>query len=768
EEGVLKIMSKMGISPTESYRSAQIFDAIGIGQEVIDKYFTGTPSPMDGIGLTEIAEDVLARHRDAFGESRKTGLQNTGYFKHHGKGEYHATNPTVVDALHEAVKSGDWEQYHTFAELVNERVPTEPRDLLKFVPAGDPVPLEEVEPAEAITARFSTGAISHGAIGAEAHETLAIAMNMIGGKANSGEGGEAPERYRNEKRCKVKQVASGRFGVTPEYAAFAEELQIKVAQGSKPGEGGQLPGHKVSDEIARLRHTQPGVALISPPPHHDIYSIEDLAQLIFDLKQVNPDADVSVKLVAEAGVGTIAAGVAKALADVVQISGWDGGTGASPLSSIKNAGLPWEIGVAETQQMLMANGLRDRVKVRVDGGMKSGKDVIMAALLGCDEFSFGTSLLLAEGCIMVRACHKDTCPVGIATQRKELREKFTGTPEQVARYLMFVAEETRRILASLGLRSIDEAVGRADLLAPLDTGNPRIAQLDLSMFREKGEGKLHFEAAHPIQKPRSDLGDRIYVEAFNAVMSGESIELSYPVHNSDRTLGARLGGAIAKEHGEEAPPGNVTVNFEGEAGQSFGAFLTHGITFKLTGEANDYVGKAMGGGRIIIVPPANDAGDPHLIGNTVLYGATGGELYVAGKAGERFAIRNSGASVVVEGAGDHACEYMTGGTVVILGPTGWNLGAGMTGGQAFVWDPEVRLPARVNPELVDFHRPTGAIQAELLGMLRRHLKLTGSARARAILDNWDQESHHFFRVAPKADVAKIESAHEGSLSSPGT
>lgn len=761
EEGVLKIMSKMGICTTDSYRGAQIFDAIGIGQELIDLAFTGTPSPMKGIGMAEIEQDVLRRHAEGY--QPKAKLANPGYYKHHSSGEFHATNPDVVESLHEAIKTDEWAPYGRFAELVTQRPQTEPRDLFKMVPAGPALPVDQVEPVAAITRRFSSGAISHGAIGSEAHEAIAIAMNMVGGAANSGEGGENPNRFRTEKRCKIKQVASGRFGVTPEYLSFAEEIQIKVAQGSKPGEGGQIPGHKVTVEIAGLRHTQPGVALISPPPHHDIYSIEDLAQLIFDLKQVNPKATVSVKLVAEAGVGTIAAGVAKALADVIHISGWDGGTGASALSSIKNAGLPWEIGVAETQQTLMLNGLRDRVKIRMDGGMKSGRDVMMAALLGADEYSFGTSLLLAEGCIMVRACHRNTCPVGIATQRADLRAKFTGKPEEVARYLRFVAEECRRILASLGLRSIEEAIGRTDLLEP-DLRTQRARSLDLSAMTFQPEGIRHFVAHDPIQRPTAPLGDTLTEAALETVLNGGYLELSYPVHNSDRTLGARLGGAIAHEHGAGAPPGKVKVTFDGEAGQSFGAFLSEGIEFVLIGEANDYVGKGMGGGRIVVKVPANDAGDPHLIGNTVLYGATGGSLFVEGKAGERFCVRNSGATTVVEGVGDHACEYMTGGTVVVLGPTGWNMGAGMTGGQAFVWDPEARLRARVNPELVDLHRPPRAQMAELLELIADHAELTGSKKAFDILGDWDAQSKHFWRLAPKADVAKLEAAHEGSLS----
>ena len=761
EEGVLKILSKMGISTVDSYRGAQIFDAVGVGYEVIDMCFTGCASPLGGIGFQTLGEDAIARHKAAYETTPR--LNNPGYYKHHAKGlEHHVTNPDVVETLQAAVNEGDWETYSRFAKLVAERPPVEPRDLLDVVPAGPPIPVAEVEPAEQITRRFSSGAISHGAIGREAHETIAQAMNLVGGRANSGEGGEARERFDTDKRCRIKQIASGRFGVTPEYCSFADELNIKMAQGSKPGEGGQIPGKKVTEEIAGLRHTQPGVALISPPPHHDIYSIEDLAQLIFDLKQVNPKADVSVKLVSEAGVGTIAAGVTKALADVVQICGWDGGTGASPLSSIKNAGLPWEIGLAETQQVLMENGLRDRVRVRMDGGLKSGRDILMAALLGADEYSFGTSLLLAEGCIMVRACHRDTCPVGIATQRPDLRAKFAGNPEVVARYLNFAAEEVRQLLASLGLRSLDDAIGRVDLLRPRSLPGHRAQMLDLSMLVEAWEGPRHFVAANPIQKPRSELGDRLHDDAFEAVMAGEELSVSYDIRNSDRTIGARLGGAIAHVHGAGAPPGRVHATFSGEAGQSFGAFLTEGIYFRLVGEANDYVGKGMGGGQIVIVAPPDDAGDPYLIGNTVLYGATAGELFVAGKAGERFCVRNSGATTVIEGAGDHACEYMTGGTVVILGPTGWNLGAGMTGGQAYVYDPEMRLPARVNPELVGIHRPDGPQLASLRHLVGRHAELTGSARATELVANWKHMAPKFWRVAPKSDIAKIESSHEGS------
>ncbi|MBI4261125.1 MAG: glutamate synthase subunit alpha, partial [Actinobacteria bacterium] len=710
EEGVLKILSKLGISCVDSYRGAQTFDALGLAPEVVDLCFEGTASPVGGLGFEDLGELVLARHRSAWGgdgNGAGPALPNPGFVKFHRGGEPHANEPNVVRALHETVdpglsrlkstqaggdplargreeaaalgaavrEPGHPELYARFADLVNGRAPTTVRDLLEPVAAGEPVPVEDVEPAADILRRFSTGAISHGAISAEAHETLAMALNMVGGKSNTGEGGEDPGRFRTERNSRIKQVASGRFGVTPEYLAFAEELQIKMAQGSKPGEGGQLPGHKVTKEIARLRHTRPGVALISPAPHHDIYSIEDLSQLIFDLKQANPDADVSVKLVAEAGVGTIAAGVVKGLAEVVHVAGADGGTGASPLSSIKNAGLPWEVGLAESQQALVESGLRSRARIRIDGGLKTGRDVVVAALLGADEYSFGTAALLAEGCIMVRTCHLDTCPTGIATQRPDLRAKFAGTPEMVAAYLRAVAEEVRGLLASLGLRSLDEAIGRTDLLRQREDEGPA-GRVDLSSLLVRPVGQRRFVATVPFQRQRGELGDRLYEEAWPAVRDGGTIRLGYEIGNGDRTVGARLGAAIGREFGEGEPGGRAHVTFRGSAGQSFGAFLAAGVELRLAGEANDYVGKGMGGGRIVIVPPEGDAGDPWLVGNTVLYGATGGELFVAGRAGERFAVRNSGATTVVEGAGDHCCEYMTGGTVVVLGPVGLNMGAG--------------------------------------------------------------------------------------------
>ena len=794
EDGTLKVLAKMGISTIDSYQGAQIFEIIGLDAEVVNACFTGTPSPIGGATFFDLGEEVLARHATAFAQEMPT-LSSPGFFKHHKQGtEYHATNPDVVDALHEATSvkelaaahalqravaggpDGSGEAaYQRFTRLVNEHPPTHPRDLLAIRPAGPAAPLAEVEPVDAMVRRFSTGAMSHGSIAAEAHETIAIAMNRLGGKSNTGEGGEDPARFRSkglpvDRNSRIKQVASGRFGVTPEYCVYADELQIKMAQGSKPGEGGQLPGHKATEEIARLRHTQAGIALISPPPHHDIYSIEDLAQLIYDLKQVNPLAAVSVKLVATAGVGTIAAGVVKGLADIVHIAGADGGTGASPLSSIKNAGMPWEIGLAETQQTLRRSGLRGRVRLRVDGGIKSGRDVIIAALLGADEYSFGTAALLAEGCIMVRTCHLDTCPAGIATQRPELRAKFAGTPEMLEAYLLHVAQEIRFSLAGLGLRSLDDAIGRTDLLSQRRSGDRRADRVDLSpLLVDDGPEPRRFLGPLPMQRPASRLGDRVCLDALGPVRNGEHVRLSYAIENADRTVGARLGGMLAREFSSGPPPGSATIAFAGAAGQSFGAFLTDGVEFVLVGEANDYLGKGMGGGRIIVRPPADDAGEPHLLGNTVLYGATGGELFCAGKAGERFAVRNSGASAVVEGVGEHAAEYMTGGTLVILGPVGHNLGAGMTGGEVFVYDGGIRVPAMVNAELVDAHRLSGEHQLlveqglRLRELVERHAGYTGSPIARGILDDWHQALHRFWRVAPKADVARIENQLEGTM-----
>jgi glutamate synthase domain-containing protein 2/glutamate synthase domain-containing protein 1/glutamate synthase domain-containing protein 3 len=797
EDGVLKIMSKMGISTVDSYRGAQIFEAIGLGPAVIDICFPGTPSVVGGVGWDELGADALSRHAEG-------RLAEGGYYRVRKRGEFHTHTDEVVKALNEmkaahllqsAIRedvaagripvtvdngsgngsgatngsgtngNGGTATYQRFADLVNGRPAAELHDLLELIPAATPVPLDEVEPALAITRRFSTGAMSHGALSREAHETLTEAMNLIGGLSNCGEGGESYKRFKTrgqatgDKNSRIKQIASGRFGVTPEYCAFADELNIKMAQGSKPGEGGQIPGNKVSEEIAALRHTQPGIGLISPPPHHDIYSIEDLAQLIFDLKQVNRHADVSVKLVAEDGVGTIAAGVVKALAEVVHISGCNGGTGASPLSSIKHAGLPWELGVAETQRALIENGLRDRVRLRMDGGLMTGRDVIMAALLGADEYSFGTAAMIAEGCIMLRACHKDTCSTGIATQRPHLRAKFAGTPEGVAAYMVFIAEEVRRHLAELGFRTLDEAIGQVECLRQRTVEDPRANTMDLRPLLvppTDPDAPRHFVRSLPIQRPRSTLGDRLVDDAFQGMWDGAELRLQYPIGNSDRTIGAALGGALALEFGETPPPGTAMVRFDGSAGQSFGAFLGHGIEFELVGEANDYVGKAMAGGRVVIRPPENDAGNPVLAGNTCLYGATGGELYVAGSAGERFAVRNSGASAVVEGVGDHACEYMTGGCVVILGPVGYNLGAGMTGGQAFVWDPEGRLASRLNTALVDAGLPDTDLLDDLRWRIERHAELSGSTRARELLADWDGTVADMWLVAPVDLIRRLE------------
>ena len=782
EDGVLKVMSKMGIATVDSYRGAQVFEVVGLAPEVVDVCFAGTPTAVAGVGWEALGADVLARHRSP-------GLDAGGFYRVRKRGEYHTHNDDVVKALNElraahllqaAIAEGSDATYESFAALVNSRPPTELHDLLELVAAGAPVPLDEVEPAATIARRFSTGAMSHGALSREAHETLAQGMNLIGGMSNCGEGGESRRRFETrgrptgDRNSRIKQIASGRFGVTPEYCAHADELNIKMAQGSKPGEGGQIPGAKVSEEIATLRHTQPGIGLISPPPHHDIYSIEDLAQLIFDLKQVNGLADVSVKLVAESGVGTIAAGVTKALAEVVHISGANGGTGASPLMSIKHAGMPWELGLAETQRSLVANGLRDRVRVRVDGGLMTGRDVVVAALLGADEYSFGTAAMIAEGCIMVRACHKDTCPTGVATQRPHLREKFAGTPEGVAAYMLFIAGEVRRHLASLGLRSLDEAVGRVECLRPrTDLEDPRAAALDLrGLVTPPADpaAPRRFVAPAAIQRARSELGDRLLADAYRPVWDGEDIELAYAIGNADRTVGAALGGALALEFGTVPPPGSAQVTFRGSAGQSFGAFLTDGIEFALVGEANDYVGKAMAGGRIAIRPGPEtvvgaglDGPTPALAGNTCLYGATGGELYVAGTVGERFAVRNSGAVAVVEGVGDHACEYMTGGTVVVLGPVGYNLGAGMTGGRAFIWDPSGTLSARLNTALVEWARPSAELVQELRWLLERHGELTGSSRSAALAADWEATERHVWVVAPTDSIRRMERQRAGQV-----
>jgi glutamate synthase (ferredoxin) len=788
EKGLLKVMSKMGISALDSYCGAQIFEAVGMEQQLIDACFTGTPSRVGGVGFAKLEQDVWARHARAFPTSAHSpqppALPHPGFYKFKKDGEYHSFSPSVVHALHKAVQgphamNGDshgpglsaegYANYRTYAELVQSRPPTEPRDLLELVPAGPAVPLDEVEPIETIVRRFSTAAMSHGSTSVEAHETLSIAMNRLGAMANSGEGGEAAERYKDERNSRIKQVASGRFGVTPAYLASASELQIKMAQGAKPGEGGQLPGHKVNEEIARIRHTVPGVALISPPPHHDIYSIEDLAQLIYDLKQVNPTARVSVKLVATAGVGTIAAGVAKGYADTILISGYQGGTGAAPLTSIKNAGLPWELGLAETQQTLVLNGLRERVRLRADGGLKTGRDVVVAALLGADEFSFGTAALVAEGCIMARACHNNTCPVGIATQRADLRAKFPGKPEMVMSFFRYLAQEVRELLAQLGLRSIEEAVGRADLLRQRVTGNPFADTLDLAPVlaaAQLRDGPIRHSGERNSPPQEQSLNERIAHDTKGALAARGPVSLSYSVRNRDRSVGTRLAGAIGQLYGDKGlPPGTITITLRGSAGQSLGAFNAPGVALRLIGDANDYVGKGMAGGTIAIAPDTRARYAWHenvIAGNTLLYGATGGELFAAGQVGERFAVRNSGATAVVEGVGDHGCEYMTGGTVVILGPTGRNFGAGMTGGVAYVLDEAAQLERRYNPQLVEL-QPLGAQDEQrVLALIRRHVEQTGSHRGAEILAHWDAYKGLFKRVIPRDAVARIEAASEGT------
>jgi glutamate synthase (ferredoxin) len=792
EAGLLKIMSKMGISTVESYAGAQIFEAVGLGQQVIDEFFTGTVSRLGGIDLAEIATEIQRWHRAGFEDPQRPEIQSPGFYKFKRAGEIHAFDPETVKALQSAVRldhvlspqasepvtpepgpaksfvgenfAAGYRAYREFVALLEEKAAISPRDLLALAESEQPVlDLAEVEPLEAILVRFSTAAMSHGALSSEAHQTLAIAMNRIGATSNSGEGGSAQERYQDERNDRTKQVASGRFGVTPFYLMSASELQIKMAQGAKPGEGGQLPGHKVTTEIAAIRQTTPGTTLISPPPHHDIYSIEDLAQLIYDLKQVNPAAAVSVKLVAEAGVGTVAAGVVKGGADIVHISGHSGGTGAAAWSSIKNVGLPWEVGLAETQQTLRLNNLRSRVRVRTDGGLQTGRDVVLAAILGADEFSFGTAALVAEGCLMARACHRNTCPVGVATQKPELRAKFRGKPEHVMAYMHYVAQEVREILARLGFRSLAEIIGRTDLLEQMPANETTIDSLTLAPLLEKvgdvssptcyGGGERQLQARVAV----SELNALLLDEAKGALETGEPIQLNLPVRSTDRTVGATLSGAIAKRYGEwRLPDGTINITFHGSAGQSFGAFNVPGLNLTLIGEANDYVGKGMGGGQIVIRPPLKSqlvASENIIIGNTVLYGATGGSLFVAGRAGERFGVRNSGATAVVEGVGDHGCEYMTSGVVVILGGTGYNFGAGMSGGVAFVLDEGHHLTQKINPDMVQMVRISSQADVELLRLLiTRHARLTGSDFAHHILDDWTSRLGIFWKVAPKGTV----------------
>jgi glutamate synthase (ferredoxin) len=780
EHGLLKIMSKMGISTVDAYCGAQIFEIIGLRGEIVDRFFNGTASHLDGIGLHEIAEIVLAWHQAAHpspigsalkgADARDGGegsekLPSPGFYKFKREGELHAYNPAIVRSLQAAVKhagQADWREgyvlYKQYSDLQHGRNPIDVRDFLAFHYDGHTVPVEEVESLHTILWRFSTAAMSHGALSAEAHATLSTAMNRLNALSNSGEGGEDPKRYSTEANDRIKQVASGRFGVTPTYLINADELQIKMAQGSKPGEGGQLPGHKVTAEIAAIRHSTPGVTLISPPPHHDIYSIEDLAQLIYDLRQINPNATISVKLVAQAGVGTIAAGVAKAGADVILISGASGGTGASPLSSIKYAGISWELGLAEAQYVLVTSGLRGRVRLRADGGLRTGRDVVVAALLGADEFSFGTAPLIAEGCVMARACHMNTCPTGIATQREDLRAKFTGTPEKVMAFMLFVAQETREVLASLGLCSIDEAIGRVDLLQQIDRDLTRPLHLDLHkllLVPPPGMHRRYVGEPNGVSS-KSPLGEQLLSDAWPALNLGHSMELNYQISNRDRTFGARLSHVIAERFGDDgADPDTFAVTLHGSAGQSFGAFNVRGLNLSLHGEANDYVGKGMAGGRIVI-SNAHPTTHNVLAGNTLLYGATGGELYIAGRVGERFAVRNSGAIAIVEGVGDHGCEYMTGGLAIILGAIGYNFAAGMTGGMAYVYDEDGTAGRRINRQLVNVE-PLSTFEIDYVQQwIQRHFMLTNSPQAEAILNDWANKSAKFLKVAPKEAAAQTQ------------
>jgi glutamate synthase domain-containing protein 2/glutamate synthase domain-containing protein 1/glutamate synthase domain-containing protein 3 len=767
-EGLRKIMSKMGISTLRSYRGAQVFEAIGLAPDLIERYFNGTASRIGGVGLETLAAEACLRWQAAFAPRQDTAplLPSGGFYEVRRDGEGHLWSAEAVALLQQAVREDRYDLFSQYTAQINNRarVPFTLRSLFAFRPAT-PVPLEEVEPAENIMRRFVTGAMSFGSLSAEAHEAIAIAMNRIGARSNSGEGGEDPVRYRplpnGDNRCSaIKQVASGRFGVTAEYCVNAAELQIKIAQGAKPGEGGQLPGHKVDAAIARVRHATPGVTLISPPPHHDIYSIEDIKQLIYDLRSVNPEAEVSVKLVSELGVGTIAAGVVKAGADRVLISGYDGGTGASPLSSIRHAGAPWELGLSETQQTLLLNGLRDRVRLQVDGQIKTGRDVVIGALLGAEEFGFATTVLVCLGCVMMRKCNRNTCPVGVATQDPALRCAFTGRPEHVIAFMRFIALETREHLAALGFRTLDEAIGRCDRLErdATITGD-KIRDLDFGRIFHRPDAPAR-QAGHPApgsvrsgnrHTDADTLDGALLPRLAQAIEDGVATELHADIRNVHRAVGTQIAGCIARRHGHAGlPEDTITLRLTGTAGQSFGAWATAGLTLELTGAANDTVGKGLSGGRIIIRPAAPEVGSEQAIaGNVLLYGATGGEAFLAGTVGERFAIRNSGARAVVEGTGDHACEYMTGGRVVVLGRTGVNFAAGMSGGIAYVYDEDGLFDTRCNLEMVDLEPVTQEADAqELRGLIERHARLTGSRRATSLLSDWTRQQPRFLKVLP--------------------
>ncbi len=808
-KGLSKIMSKMGVSTYMSYCGAQLFEAIGLSSDTVRKYFTGTPSRVEGIGVFEIAEEAIRMHKAAFGADPVLAnrLDAGGEYAWRSRGEEHMWTPDAIAKLQHSTRANNWNTYKEYAQIVNDQSKRHMtlRGLFDFkIDPAKAIPIEQVESAKEIVKRFATGAMSLGSISTEAHATLAVAMNRIGGKSNTGEGGEDPARYRNELkgipiqagdslksvigaevvevdmplsagdslRSRIKQVASGRFGVTAEYLSSSDQIQIKMAQGAKPGEGGQLPGTKVSDYIGKLRHSVPGVGLISPPPHHDIYSIEDLAQLIHDLKNVAPHADISVKLVSEIGVGTIAAGVAKCKADHVVIAGHDGGTGASPWSSIKHAGSPWEIGLAETQQTLVLNRLRGRIRVQADGQMKTGRDVAIGALLGADEFGFATAPLVVEGCIMMRKCHLNTCPVGVATQDPVLRQKFSGKPEHVVNYFFFIAEEVRQIMAQLGIARFDDLIGRSDLLdMRAGVAHWKARGLDFS--------RLLAQPAVPAEVPRyqvetqdhgleKSLDNLLIAKSRQAIDTGEKVKIMEAARNVNRSVGAMLSGAVTKVHPEGLPDDTIRIQLEGTGGQSFGAFLTRGITLYLIGDANDYTGKGLSGGRVVVRPSIDFRGEATkntIVGNTVMFGATSGEAFFSGVAGERFAVRLSGATAVVEGTGDHGCEYMTGGTVIVLGKTGRNFAAGMSGGIAYVYDEDGQFAKRCNTAMVSLQKVlTTAEQAETLNpslwhrgisdedqlkqLLADHNRWTGSKRARELLDNWDTTRQKFVKVFP--------------------
>jgi glutamate synthase (NADPH/NADH) large chain len=799
-KGLYKVMSKMGISTYQSYCGAHIFEAIGLNSAFVEKYFTGTATNIEGIGLDQVAEESVRMHSAAFGEDPvlANSLEAGGEYAFRIRGEEHMWTPDSIAKLQHATRTNQYDTYKEYAKLINDqsRRHMTLRGLFEIKSASKAIPLESVESAKEIVKRFATGAMSLGSISTEAHATLAIAMNRIGGKSNTGEGGEDPKRFiavstdssmakvigehvivkdiplkaGDSMRSKIKQVASGRFGVTAEYLASADQIQIKMAQGAKPGEGGQLPGHKVSEYIAKLRFSVPGVGLISPPPHHDIYSIEDLAQLIHDLKNANPKASISVKLVSETGVGTVAAGVAKAKSDHIVIAGHDGGTGASPISSVKHAGTPWELGLSETQQTLVLNQLRGRVVVQVDGQIKTGRDVVVGALLGADEFGFATAPLVVEGCIMMRKCHLNTCPVGVATQDPELRKRFTGQPEHVVNYFFFVAEEVRELMASIGVAKFDDLIGRADLLdmqAGID--HWKISGLDFAKVFHLPEMPAN------VSRKNNDVQDHGLANALDnqlidlakpALEQGQKVVLNLPISNTNRTVGTMLSNQVATRFGGAGLPNDsISINFTGTSGQSFAAFLAQGISFTLVGEGNDYVGKGLCGGRIVIKPPSNFRGQSHeniIVGNTVMYGATNGESYFSGVAGERFCVRNSGASAVVEGVGNHGCEYMTGGTVVVLGSTGQNFAAGMSGGVAYVYDEDGLFAKRCNMGMVSLEKVEHEAKAAkevvqhlnqpdevtLLALINNHVKYTNSERAKALLADWDNMRAKFVKVMP--------------------